>query len=111
MLPPVTLPRPLVSPAVQFAAKESAIQVLSKKRDDLVAQFPGGPFQHSNGSGIGLVYGKLNGIAVYHQTEADKTKVVNHLQKNNIISKNDKGQFVFQDTLVEFKVIGQVVPL
>jgi hypothetical protein len=99
---------------VQFGSTNLTTEQLDTLRDELVEQFPGGPFQYSNGSGIGFLdYPKDNriGITIFHETKADQKKVVDYLFNNNIIRKDPDGTYRYKDAMVGFKVMGRIVAL
>lgn len=99
---------------VRFEARQPSQKRLEQLRDELVQQFPGGPFQHTNGSGIGLVGNytkgdKRIGIVVYHEKAGDKKAVINHLLAQQLITPNPDGTYNYKKALVKFEVIGKIV--
>jgi hypothetical protein len=111
-----------IQPKILFSAKNKPVQSqprpdtnkISKLRDELVKQFPGGETRYSNGTGVGLISrpngqqtGEV-GIVVYHQTDSDQKILVNYLLKNKVITPRNDGVYLYKNTPVGFEVIGEI---
>ncbi|MBY0403068.1 MAG: hypothetical protein K2X66_04160 [Cyanobacteria bacterium] len=105
--------QPIHFGAKKVTPKKPNYKNLGVLRDELVNLFPKGPFQYSNGSGLGLVGDSLTdkriGIVVYTETDKNKALLVNNLVGRKIIEPTDDGLYKFKGEWVGFKVIGRVV--